>query len=334
MLVAANNLGFALKDLGRYGEAEAEFRRALALAVQMQSASLEASILENVAFTESLENQPRAARRDIARGMALAAHDPEAASEKPFLLGILAKISADAGDFASAARLLDQTFAGQDLNKTTMAFRDFHAIAARAYEQNGEEARALAHLKAFKRLDDEGRALAASTNSALVGAKFDFANQATKIAQLKAGELKRDVMLAKSKARLTAFITFFLLSGALIVTGFVLHAFFSMRRSRNSIQAINATLEATNDALEKALKAKTEFLATTSHEIRTPLNGILGMTQVMLADRSLSGEMRSRLSVVKSAGDAMNALVDDILDVAKIETGNLTVAALKFICRP
>ncbi|MDQ2893977.1 MAG: ATP-binding protein, partial [Pseudomonadota bacterium] len=75
----------------------------------------------------------------------------------------------------------------------------------------------------------------------------------------------------------------------------------------------------------KALAAKTEFLATTSHEIRTPLNGILGMTQVMLVDRSLDPATRDRLSVVQEAGVAMKALVDDILDVAKMETGNLTI---------
>ncbi len=187
------------------------------------------------------------------------------------------------------------------------------------------EAKALSHLKAFKRLDDEGRALAASTNAALVGAKFDFANQATKIAELKAGELKRDVLLAQSKARFATIIISILLLAGLVVTALITHAFFSMRRSRNKIRAVNGELQTTNGALEKALKAKTEFLATTSHEIRTPLNGILGMTQVMLADRGVTGDMRSRLEVVKSAGDTMSALVNDLLDVAKIETGNLSV---------
>ena len=66
----------------------------------------------------------------------------------------------------------------------------------------------------------------------------------------------------------------------------------TLRRSRDRVRAVNADLK-------KALAAKSEFLATTSHEIRTPLNGILGMTQVMLADGSVAGDVRDRLTVVR-----------------------------------
>jgi CheY-like chemotaxis protein/anti-sigma regulatory factor (Ser/Thr protein kinase) len=60
------------------------------------------------------------------------------------------------------------------------------------------------------------------------------------------------------------------------------------------------------------------------------LNGILGMTQVMLADRTLSEPMRDRIGVVHGAGVTMRALVDDILDVAKMETGNMTIERVPF----
>jgi CheY-like chemotaxis protein/anti-sigma regulatory factor (Ser/Thr protein kinase) len=106
-----------------------------------------------------------------------------------------------------------------------------------------------------------------------------------------------------------------------------------IRRSRDQVRAANADLAVTNSALSKALAAKTEFLATTSHEIRTPLNGILGMTQVMLTDRSLAPATRDRLTVVHGAGMTMRALVDDILDVAKMETGNLGLEVAPFDLR-
>lgn len=316
---ADNNRAFALKDLGRAAEAEAEFRRALASAQLMKSGYLEAHILTNIAFTEALQGKASAARKDAERGLKLAAHDPEAAGEKPFLLGVLAKVAADTHDEAAAASLLDQVFAGQDLAKTPMDYRDFHELAVQVYERAGDRDKALQHMKAFKRLDDEGRALAASTSAQLVAAKFDFANQATKIAELKASQ-------AQAKARFAAIMTGVLLIAGLIVTSLITQAFFQMRRSRNRIRAVNAELETSNAALEKALKAKTEFLATTSHEIRTPLNGILGMTQVMLADGRVTGDIRERLTLVKSAGDTMQALVNDLLDVAKIETGALSVS--------
>ncbi|RAK57948.1 CHASE2 domain-containing protein [Phenylobacterium deserti] len=102
-----------------------------------------------------------------------------------------------------------------------------------------------------------------------------------------------------------------------------------MRRSRNKIRRANKKLRVANAALDKALQARTEFLASTSHEIRTPLNGILGMTQVILADRRLDPAVREKVDVVHSAGESMLALVDDILDVAKIESGNLVVAPVE-----
>ncbi|MDB5690737.1 MAG: hypothetical protein JWL91_2613 [Sphingomonas bacterium] len=78
-------------------------------------------------------------------------------------------------------------------------------------------------------------------------------------------------------------------------------------------------------AMQRALLSRGEFLATTSHEIRTPLNGILGMTQVLLADSLLDKTVRDRIGVVHGAGETMKALVDDILDIAKIEAGGLTI---------
>ncbi len=72
----------------------------------------------------------------------------------------------------------------------------------------------------------------------------------------------------------------------------------AVRRSRAKIIAANTRLAQTNADLGEALQAKSQFLATTSHEIRTPLNGILGMTQVMLADRKLAGATRDRVALV------------------------------------
>ena len=102
-----------------------------------------------------------------------------------------------------------------------------------------------------------------------------------------------------------------------------------MRRSRERLRGANRKLQASNAALDKALKARTEFLATTSHEIRTPLNAILGVTQVILADRTVGDGLRDKIALVQSSGDTMLALVEDILDVAKIETGALVITPVE-----
>ena len=78
------------------------------------------------------------------------------------------------------------------------------------------------------------------------------------------------------------------------------------------------------DAAEAANVQKSQFLANMSHEIRTPLNGVLAMAQVMEGDE-LAPEQRRRLGVVRQSGQALLHVLNDVLDVSKIEAGKLTL---------
>ena len=91
-----------------------------------------------------------------------------------------------------------------------------------------------------------------------------------------------------------------------------------------------AALEAAKDEAERANRSKSVFLANMSHEIRTPLNAVLGFTQLLMADRKLPDETQSRLRVIHSAGNRLLGLINDVLDLAKIESGSLQVAAAPF----
>lgn len=82
-------------------------------------------------------------------------------------------------------------------------------------------------------------------------------------------------------------------------------------------------------AAEAATEAKSRFLAFMSHEIRTPLNGILGMAQVMSHGR-LSGVQRDRLTVLRDAGESLLVILNDILDLSKIEAGRLEFESAEF----
>ena len=309
----------------RYRAAIREFDRALELARRRGAALMQARILGNLANAYIELGELANGERALNAGRLLTDR-PEARAARLQIQAVGAQLALRRGDIDTARDRISPVFAGADLAKTGANFRDAHVIAYEVYKASGETALALAHLQALRRLTDEETRLAASTNTALMAARFDFANQELRIARLKAEELRASVALERSRAQFQRTLTIGVVGGAIAIVALLSFGIVTLRRSRNQVRAANIDLAASNTALEKALAAKTEFLATTSHEIRTPLNGILGMAQVMLADRSLPPAQRDRVQIVHGAGLTMRALVDDILDVAKMETGHLAVA--------
>ncbi|MCL2119798.1 MAG: PAS domain S-box protein [Planctomycetaceae bacterium] len=89
-------------------------------------------------------------------------------------------------------------------------------------------------------------------------------------------------------------------------------------------------LEAALAQAEAANKAKTEFLSKMSHEIRTPMNAILGITEIQLRNESLAPETKEALDKVYSAGDLLLGIINDVLDLSKIEAGKLELAPEKY----
>jgi signal transduction histidine kinase/CheY-like chemotaxis protein len=120
-----------------------------------------------------------------------------------------------------------------------------------------------------------------------------------------------------------------LLGASLLITAavqlFVVSLYRQNQRVQHEVRRRTRQLRHALRLAREATEAKSRFLAKISHEIRTPLNGILGMTQLLM-DSGLSREHRESIALIRNAGQHLLAVVNDTLDLSKIEAGKLTLA--------
>ncbi|MEE2565064.1 EAL domain-containing protein [Hyphobacterium sp. Y6023] len=284
-LAAFNNLGNAYTELRQYDEALTYYNRALAIAAEMNAAMLEARILNNIASLQVAHGEYNAADMSLDAAFARAG-DPSGAEWARFMWGVRAQAAHGRGEEVRARNFMERTFEGVPLDQTNQHFTEFHGTAVEIFIALEDWESALAHLQAFKRLEDEGREFAASANAALVGAQFDFAEQEIQIQELRAAGLENALQLARTQARQRQFVAAGI--AALFVL-LLLVAWLRVRVARERQRALeqalytdSATGLPTRSALIRQLREKEKssdtVLTVVAIELdrHTHLEGVLG----------------------------------------------------------
>jgi signal transduction histidine kinase/CheY-like chemotaxis protein len=107
----------------------------------------------------------------------------------------------------------------------------------------------------------------------------------------------------------------------LLIAALLLLFVFYFYKNKRKLEILNQKLSAAKDEAEYANKSKSIFLANMSHELRTPLNAILGFSELLLNDNQLSNMHKKTIKIINSSGDFLLTLINDILDIARIEAG-------------
>ncbi len=103
-------------------------------------------------------------------------------------------------------------------------------------------------------------------------------------------------------------------------------------RTESLREQANDLIKARTEA-EKANMAKSEFLAGISHELRTPLNAIIGFSEILRRDKALSDSQKHHVEVMNKSGKHLLSMINDVLDISKIESGHLDISSENFLLK-
>ncbi|KAG6554893.1 hypothetical protein Mapa_003477 [Marchantia paleacea] len=117
-----------------------------------------------------------------------------------------------------------------------------------------------------------------------------------------------------------------------VIVWLIIRRMQAVQKHVSDVEKMNADLRAAKLAAESADSAKSRFLATVSHEIRTPMNGVIGMTNLLMGTE-LTSQQLEYVKIAQASGNALVSLINEVLDLSKIEAGKMELESVAFDLR-
>lgn len=282
-------------------------------------------LLENMGAAQVRTGDIQSAEQTLAEALQIA-QEMELTDVMASVYGSMALIALDRGELNAAAEYGERKLALNEERAHVVEIRNAHELMSQIREAQGNTGAALSHLRDYVRYGEDISSRQVRSRGAIADAELELLKREQEIEELTRAQEVSEKLLARG--RMIALITFsaaLLLSAAMIVLAFLYRA---QRRAKALADERARQLAVSEEKANAANRSKSDFLASISHEIRTPLNGVLGMAQALALD-DLTREQREKVDIVLDSGKTLTALLNDVLDLSKVEAGKLEISPVE-----
>jgi signal transduction histidine kinase/DNA-binding response OmpR family regulator/Flp pilus assembly protein TadD len=326
MTTATQGLANALRDLNRVEEAETYYNKALQLHAKLNDPYSEAYVHENLAemyfdnkdFDKAITSCAKAL--NIFRSLQ---REPDIIYES----ALLGKIYVASGHWNEAEALLLPVLPLTFTNDAPYERKDIYNELASVYKAKGNATLALNYLEKFVALKDSLNELEERRNMDDITARYETEKKDKEL-ELEKEKSERE----KQRAENQTVQKYFFLGGAILFALLALvliNRFIAKRKTARELEEKNLQIEKEKQRAEQSEKMKQQFLANMSHEIRTPMNAIIGLSRLLL-DENHSQKSTEYIEAINHSGQNLKVVLNDILDLSKLEAGKMEVAHVSF----